>query len=40
MSGLLDENFMQLRSRLDELEKNLIDAINKQGNLEINKLEK
>ena len=40
MSGLLDENFMQLRSRLDELEKNLIDAINKQKNLEINKLEK
>ena len=40
MSGLLDENFMQLRSRLDELEKNLIDAIKKQKNLEINKLEK
>ena len=40
MTGILDENFMQLRSRLDELEKNLIDAIKEKKDLEINKLEK
>ena len=40
MTGLLDENFSQLRSRLDELEKNIIEAINKEKKLEISKLEK
>lgn len=39
MSGILEENFGQLRSRLDELEENIIKAINTQKNEEIQKLE-
>ena len=40
MSAILGESFNNLRSRLDELEKNIIEAINKQKNEEISNLRK
>ena len=40
MSGILGESFNNLRSTLDVLEKNIIQAINKQKNEEISNLRK
>ena len=40
MSGILGENFSILRSRFDELEKNIIEAINQKKDNEISKLDK
>jgi hypothetical protein len=38
MSDSLRENFGELKSRLDELEKNLLEAIERRENLEIARL--
>jgi hypothetical protein len=38
MTEKLRENFGELKSRLDELEKNLIEAIERKENLEISRL--
>lgn len=38
MTGLLDENFSQLKSRLDTLESNVIEAIKEKTNQEITRL--